>query len=55
VGVSWLPPNGVEGGDLNSCVLEAIRGLALGPVASVKRHYYRYHACRCQQDPKISI
>jgi hypothetical protein len=31
VGVSWLPPNGVEGGDLNSCVLAPIRGLALGP------------------------
>jgi hypothetical protein len=29
--VSWLPPNGVEGGDLNSYVLAAIRGPALRP------------------------
>jgi hypothetical protein len=31
VGVPWLPHNGVEGGDLNSYILAAIRGLALGP------------------------
>jgi hypothetical protein len=29
--MSWLPPNGVEGGDMNSCVLEGLRGPVSGP------------------------